>query len=111
MEKPDVCSEFNQIANWTGAGTSGGRFVFFEACVSFVVFTMRWPSSIRYIPPGRSAWIEGLPLTILTVLLGWWGLPWGIIYTPLVLARNLAGGCDVTGEVLARIDGKQRESS
>ena len=31
--------------------------------------------------------------------LGWWGVPWGIIYTPLTIFTNLFGGQDVTDEV------------
>ncbi|MCX7699745.1 MAG: hypothetical protein N2039_02610 [Gemmataceae bacterium] len=87
---------------WIEAAAPEGRFVFFETCISFLVFSMRIPSEVRYIPPGRRAWIEGLPFTVLTLLLGWWGLPWGLMYTPLALATNLSGGCDVTDEILAR---------
>jgi hypothetical protein len=36
-------------------------------------------------------------------LLGWWGFPWGFIYTPQVIAKNLQGGVDVTANVLASL--------
>ncbi|MFO1329398.1 MAG: hypothetical protein U1F56_18710 [Rubrivivax sp.] len=35
---------------------------------------------------GRRQAIEAL---LFSALCGWWGLPWGVIWTPLVIARNL----------------------
>jgi hypothetical protein len=39
----------------------------------------------------------------LSLLFGWWGLPWGLIYTPLTLWTNLSGGRDVTAELRERL--------
>jgi hypothetical protein len=33
---------------------------------------------------------------MVSLLLGWWGVPWGLIYTPLTLWSNLSGGREVT---------------
>ncbi len=79
----------------------GGRFVFFEYCVSFVVFTLRRPSDIRFLRQGQWGWFHGLPYTLLSLLFGWWGLPWGLLYTPIVVLTNLTGGCDVTAQTCA----------
>ena len=35
---------------------------------------------------GRQSQVEGI---LVSLLLGWWGLPWGFIITPLQVARNL----------------------
>jgi hypothetical protein len=78
---------------------TGGRFVFFEFCISFVVVTLRCPTRIVFLRAGDLGFIRGLPYTFLSLLLGWWGVPWGIIYTPLTLLTNLSGGRDVTEEV------------
>ena len=86
----------------------GGRFVFFEYCISCVVFTLRRPSDICFIHGHHWGWVRGLPYTLVTLLLGWWGLPWGFIYTPLSLVTNLVGGRDVTydtREYLASVAG------
>jgi hypothetical protein len=80
---------------------SGARFVFFEYCISLVFVTLRRPSSVVLLRPGERGLARGLPYTLLTLLLGWWGLPWGVIYTPLAVFTNLRGGRDVTGEVHA----------
>jgi ATP-dependent phosphoenolpyruvate carboxykinase len=33
-------------------------------------------------------------------LLGWWGIPWGPIYTIAAVVTNIRGGKDVTAEIL-----------
>ena len=78
---------------------AGGRFVFYEYCVSLIVFSMRRPSEAIYLRPGEKGLVRGLPYTLLSLLLGWWGLPWGFIYTPLAIITNFAGGCDITAQV------------
>ncbi len=77
----------------------GARFVFFEYCVSVVVATLRRPSAVYLVPAGDLGIARGLPYTLLSLFLGWWGVPWGLLYTPLVLLTNLSGGCDVTPQV------------
>ena len=79
----------------------GGRFVFFEYCISLIVITLRRPSSICFLPAHRWGWWRGLPYTLATLFLGWWGLPWGFLYSPIVLMTNMAGGCDVTAQTCA----------
>jgi hypothetical protein len=80
---------------------AGGRVVFFEYCISVVVLTLRCPTEPVLLLPGQSALLRALPYTLLSLLLGWWGVPMGILYTPLALVTNLSGGCDVTDEVAA----------
>ncbi len=82
---------------------AGGRFVVFEYCVSILVMTFKRPSKIYYIPPGRGTAGKSLPFTLLTLVLGWWGLPWGFIYTPMAIFTNLRGGRDVTSAVMSSL--------
>lgn len=86
-------------AEVTTALRAGGRFVFYETCVSCVVATRRWPSPLHYLRPGEKGIVRGLRYSLVSFLLGWWGVPWGLVYTPLVLLTNLSGGCDVTEAV------------
>jgi hypothetical protein len=78
---------------------AGGRFVLYESCISLIVITLRRPSPVRFLRPGELGIVRGLPYTVISLLLGWWGLPWGVIYTPLALLTNLSGGRDVTAAV------------
>jgi hypothetical protein len=43
-----------------------------------------------------------MPWTLLTIVLGWWGIPWGPVYSIQSLVVNLKGGKDVTAEVMAK---------
>ena len=80
---------------------AGSRFVYFEYCISLIFVTLRKPSAVVLLRKGEYGIIRGLPYSLLSILLGWWGLPWGLIYTPLALFTNLRGGRDVTAEVHA----------
>jgi hypothetical protein len=71
---------------------AGERLVFYEYCVSLILFSTRRPSRLYRLRPGETGWTRGLPYTILSLLLGWWCIPWGLIYTPLTLWTNLTGG-------------------
>jgi hypothetical protein len=83
----------------------GGRFVFFEYCISLLFVTLRRPSAVVLLHQGERGLARGLPYTALSLLLGWWGLPWGLIYTPLAVFTNFRGGRDVTAEVQAFLQG------
>ena len=82
---------------------AGGRFVVFEYCISLVAVTLRRPTDVYFLRRGQWAFVRALPYVGISLLLGWWGLPWGLIYTPLALFTNLSGGRDVTAEVKAHL--------
>jgi hypothetical protein len=88
---------------------AGGRFVFYEFCISLVAATLRRPSSVWLLRPAERGMVRGLPYTAVSLLLGWWGIPWGFVYTPLVIATNLSGGRDVTDAALRFLE--QRATS
>ena len=75
---------------------AGGRFVFYEYCISILIVTFRRPSAIYFLKSGEQGILRGLPYSLISLILGWWGLPWGFIYTPLTLVTNFTGGCNVT---------------
>ncbi|MCC6332518.1 MAG: hypothetical protein IT380_00860 [Myxococcales bacterium] len=78
----------------------GGKFVIYSYCISILVMTFKRSSDIHFLRSGDSAVLAGLPYTLLSLFLGWWGIPWGFIYTPMALVQNLGGGKDVTVEVM-----------
>lgn len=80
---------------------NGGKFVLFQYCISVVVLTFKRPSDIYFVRPGESPVAKGLGFTLLSALLGWWGIPWGPIYTVQSLYVNFRGGRDVTESVMA----------
>jgi hypothetical protein len=81
----------------------GCRLVFYEYCISLVFITLRRPSRLYRLAPGSSGVVEGLRYTLVSLALGWWGIPWGVLYTPLVLWTNLSGGREVTADEVRRL--------
>ncbi|HHK40987.1 MAG TPA: hypothetical protein ENJ50_01100 [Planctomycetaceae bacterium] len=79
----------------------GARFVIYFYCISIIVMTFRRPSNIYFVRAGENAAVKGLGFSLISLLLGWWGIPWGPIYTMHSLATNFGGGKDVTQEVVA----------
>lgn len=78
---------------------NGGKFVVYLWVVSLLIVTFKRPSAVHYIAPRESALTRGLPYTLCSVLFGWWGIPWGIIYTGQAILENSTGGKDVTDEM------------
>jgi hypothetical protein len=81
----------------------GAKFVQYQYCISILVMTFKRFSKSTYIAPEESATIKGLGFTLLTLVAGWWGIPWGPIWTIEALWVNLRGGKDLTPEIAARL--------
>ncbi|HEY2168147.1 MAG TPA: hypothetical protein VGJ30_00865 [Candidatus Angelobacter sp.] len=75
---------------------SGARFVQYQYCVSALVITFKRGTDIYFVRADESRLVKGLTWTLLTLVAGWWGIPWGPIYTVQSLWVNLRGGHDLT---------------
>jgi hypothetical protein len=90
-----------------GAGTYRGRTITratplrqFDGALSLIVVSFRFHS--RYYVEGEPRGLAGLIYTAGTLLLGWWGIPWGPVFTVRALANNLRGGRRLhVGDVLS----------
>jgi hypothetical protein len=78
----------------------GGKFVLYSYCFSAVVMSFKRSSAVYFIKANENAFTKGLPFTLVSFLFGWWGIPWGIVYTITCLFTNIGGGKNVTGEIL-----------
>jgi hypothetical protein len=99
-------AKINGIENMSGTELSlelqkGGRFVVYEYCVSLLVITFFRSSNITFVKADENKVVKGLGFTFLTLLLGWWGIPWGPIRSIQALVTNFKGGKDVTANVIA----------
>jgi hypothetical protein len=81
----------------------GGKFVIFPYTVSIVIATFKRSSSIYFIRPDESAFKHSYKHILVNSTLGWWGIPWGPIYTIGSLYHQLNGGKDITDEVLGHL--------
>jgi len=86
----------------------GAKFVIYQYTISIVVMTFKRSSDIYFVKAGESGTIKGLPYTFMAFFLGWWGIPWGPIYTIGSLYNNLRGGKDVTRDMIASYNSRNR---
>ena len=83
----------------------GGRFVIWQYAVSIVVMSFRRTSGVRFLRPGQSGAGDCLKYSLISGAVGWWGIPWGIVFTLSSLFRNMSGGQDVTEPLLKGLVG------
>ncbi|HET7205803.1 MAG TPA: hypothetical protein VFI95_04405 [Terriglobales bacterium] len=81
----------------------GGKFVVYQYCVSLLVVSFRRGSGVYFVRSGESRVQRALPWIAITCLAGWWGIPWGPIWSIQSLITNFGGGKDVTAEIMARM--------
>lgn len=87
---------------------AGARLVRFEFCISALVFTIRRQSAVSITDSWQQRYLRGLWYSVVALLLGPWGVPWGLVYTPWAVWVNLTGGVDETDAVLAWLDSRER---
>ena len=78
----------------------GGRFVFFQYCISVMVLTFKRSSDIYFLKAGESAAPKAIAFSAISLVCGWWGIPWGPIWTISTIVTNCRGGRNVTAEVV-----------
>ncbi len=72
-----------------GQVTESTEVVCYEWVVSVLFLTMKGQTAHRIKDLDNAG---GGIASMITLLLGWWGIPWGPVYTIGALARNLCGG-------------------
>lgn len=82
---------------------AGERFVVYLFAVSVVVYSFRHPTKVTVSRNRSNAVLKGLPWSLLTLMLGWWSIPSGPIYTIQCLVANTRGGVDVSANILEHI--------
>jgi hypothetical protein len=81
----------------------GGKFVIFPYTISFIIMTLKRSSDIYFIRPDENTFKYSFGYFFLNLLLGWWGIPWGPIYTIGALYSHITGGKDLTQEVMSHL--------
>ena len=79
---------------------SGARFVVFEYCISLFVVSLKRSSHVMFVRKEDSPVRHGLSYSLCSLVLGWWGIPWGPIWTISTVVTNFRGGRDVTKAVI-----------
>lgn len=81
--EPIACSSCGKVS-------AQPRYVIFYRVRSFLVFTRRYPIQGIFCP-ACSGW-KAVSATMATWLFGWWGVPWGPVYSAGAIFQNLFGG-------------------
>jgi hypothetical protein len=79
------------------------ELVQYQVCISLLVFTVKL-SSRYFIKERISSSIARVLYTLATLILGWWAIPFGPIYTIQVLIKNLIGGKKVKVEDMSSFE-------
>lgn len=82
----------------------GGEFVVYKYCISIIVMSFNRNSEIYFIHPDKNSTSIGIKFFFISIFFGWWGIPWGPIYTIGGIYNVLTGGTDLTHEVMSHIN-------
>ena len=86
----------------------GTRFVTLPYVVSIVIMTsQRNLGGIHEVRTGRWPVGEMVQAALVTVFFGWWGLPFGPLYSLLSCFYLCIGGRDATREILEKTVGRE----
>jgi hypothetical protein len=83
----------------------GGKFVYYAFTVSLIIVTFKQTSGVYLVRAGEHGIPRAFLFTLISLILGWWGIPWGPKHTLESIRTNLQGGKDVTDEVMAVVTG------
>jgi len=83
----------------------GGKFVYYQFTVSLIIVTFKRTSDVYLVRNSENAAKKGLPFTLLSLVFGWWGIPFGPLYSLESIRNNMKGGKEVTDEVMATVAG------
>jgi hypothetical protein len=78
----------------------GARFVVYHYCLSLLIVSFKVASPIHFIRSNQSRLLSGVPYSLISLIAGIWGIPFGIVYTIRCILSNSRGGTDVTDEVV-----------
>lgn len=74
------------------AGTELTQFVL---AASVILLSMKIPSRAYVVAQDRIRLVQVM-YSLASLVCGWWGIPWGPVYTVQAVAKNLAGGHRLT---------------
>ena len=81
----------------------GAKFVVFPYTISFVLMTLKRSSDIYFIRPNENTFKYSFGYVSLNLIIGWWGIPWGPIYTIGALYNHIIGGKNCTNIVMSQL--------
>ena len=81
---------------------AGAKFVVYQWNISLIFVSFKHRSGVKVIMPGQSRLTPGLKYSLLALVAGPWGIPFGIFWTIQSIIKNCQGGIDITPTIVAR---------
>ena len=101
MSQPDLGTALTYLPILAvGVFLAGLRWKY---AISILVMSFKNPTNIHFVRAGEGTFGKAIGPTFISMLLGWWGIPFGIIFTIESLFINLSGGRNVTDDVMRAI--------
>lgn len=82
----------------------GGRFVAYHQVSSVIYVSWREEVSLCFLKKGQPHPANRLGAILHSFFFGWWGFPWGPLWTITAILANLMGGEDVTDRTVADLN-------
>lgn len=89
--------------------SKGGRFLRFPYTISLVLVSFKLSSDVYFVRHNEKAISYGAKYAVINLLLGWWGFPFGLIYTPLCIKGSFVGK-DVTKDIMPLLEVRMNEN-
>ncbi len=87
--------------------TNGARLIYYPYTISLGLITFNRKSDLYIVGKKENPVKKGLPFLILSLMLGWWGIPHGPQLTLKSISVNRRGGKDITEEVMSILAGRE----
>ena len=86
---------------------NGARCVAYGYCISILVMSFKRSSGLYLLRAGEADWGRRVGFSLLSLVAGPWGSPWGPIWTLSTTFSNLGGGGNVSAELLSALSAKE----
>lgn len=83
---------------------NGARFVAYSYVFSILIMSFKRYREVYLVRPNESIFGKMFGTFMVTLIFGWWGFPWGIIWSLGSIFNNLSGGTDLTDEIIVSLD-------
>jgi len=92
QNKDELINDKFRPIMWNGVPVTHDSFVTqYQFCTSFFILSVRQPTAF-ILDQSSSKLSVNIISTIVTLIFGWWGFPWGPIYSVQTIFQNLRGG-------------------
>lgn len=89
----------------------GAKFVIYSYCISLIAVSFKRSSDIYFVKKNEGITPAAIKFSLISLFLGIWGIPFGIIWSIMCIVTNLRGGKDVTSQVVASLKPKTQQQA